>query len=209
VQGNGASEYPALSSGGRFVAFQSNATNLVAGDTNAVTDVFLRDRGAAPTAFCFGDGTGAACPCANTGALGKGCDNSAATGGAELTGTGGASLSNDTLVLTSAGELPHVLSVFLQGTTSVAPLNFGDGLRCAGGLLKRLYIRNATNGAVTAPIAGDPSISARSSALGDPISAGATRFYQVYYRDPVLGFCPSPPGNSWNISSGLSVSWGQ
>jgi Tol biopolymer transport system component len=35
---------PAISADGRYVAFQSNATNLVTGDTNRVTDIFLRDR---------------------------------------------------------------------------------------------------------------------------------------------------------------------
>jgi len=33
-----------ISANGRFVAFQSEATNLVPGDTNAVMDVFVRDR---------------------------------------------------------------------------------------------------------------------------------------------------------------------
>src|SRR5439155_969179 len=32
------------SADGRFVAFQSDATNLVAGDTNGATDVFVHDR---------------------------------------------------------------------------------------------------------------------------------------------------------------------
>jgi hypothetical protein len=35
---------PALDATGRFVAFESSATNLVAGDTNETFDVFLRDR---------------------------------------------------------------------------------------------------------------------------------------------------------------------
>ena len=43
AQGNGASEPAVVSADGRFVAFQSNASNLVAGDTNGVADVFLRD----------------------------------------------------------------------------------------------------------------------------------------------------------------------
>ena len=34
----------ALSAGGRFVAFDSDATNLVPGDTNGWTDVFVRTR---------------------------------------------------------------------------------------------------------------------------------------------------------------------
>lgn len=43
-QGNGISERPSISADGRYVAFQSAATNLVAGDTNSATDIFVRDR---------------------------------------------------------------------------------------------------------------------------------------------------------------------
>ncbi len=43
VQANGNSYQPALSADGRFVAFMSDATNLVPGDTNGVVDVFVRD----------------------------------------------------------------------------------------------------------------------------------------------------------------------
>ncbi|MDQ1519278.1 MAG: hypothetical protein QOI55_351 [Actinomycetota bacterium] len=42
-EANGGSYLPALDQTGRFVAFASDASNLVAGDTNGVTDVFLRD----------------------------------------------------------------------------------------------------------------------------------------------------------------------
>ncbi len=41
--GNGSSLQAVLSSDGRYVAFASDASNLVAGDTNAARDVFLRD----------------------------------------------------------------------------------------------------------------------------------------------------------------------
>src|SRR5213078_3528455 len=44
TQANNVSSYPALSADGRFVAFQSDATNLVVGDTNGKTDVFVHDR---------------------------------------------------------------------------------------------------------------------------------------------------------------------
>lgn len=43
-QANGSSDRPSLSGDGRYVAFTSSATNLVAGDTNGVADVFVRDR---------------------------------------------------------------------------------------------------------------------------------------------------------------------
>jgi TolB protein len=42
VEGNDFSAGPALAPDGRFIAFDSIATNLVPGDTNAVGDVFLR-----------------------------------------------------------------------------------------------------------------------------------------------------------------------
>src|SRR5262249_38885455 len=44
VQGDGASIKPTLSADGRYVAFSSEATNLVSGDTNGVQDVFVHDR---------------------------------------------------------------------------------------------------------------------------------------------------------------------
>jgi Tol biopolymer transport system component len=44
AQGNGESSQPALSADGRFVGFQSFATNLVPDDTNRSGDAFVRDR---------------------------------------------------------------------------------------------------------------------------------------------------------------------
>ncbi|MDQ1506707.1 MAG: hypothetical protein QOD57_4434, partial [Actinomycetota bacterium] len=44
AEGNRASDAPSISGDGRFVAFSSDATNLVPGDTNRKTDVFVRDR---------------------------------------------------------------------------------------------------------------------------------------------------------------------
>ena len=43
VQGNADSFAPFISADGRYVAFASNASNLVASDTNGFTDVFVRD----------------------------------------------------------------------------------------------------------------------------------------------------------------------
>jgi RHS repeat-associated protein len=44
VEANGSSNYASVSADGRWVAFSSSATNLVAGDTNGVVDVFVVDR---------------------------------------------------------------------------------------------------------------------------------------------------------------------
>lgn len=46
AQGNG--YYPSISADGRFVAFESYASNLVAGDTNGRCDVFVHDRTPTP-----------------------------------------------------------------------------------------------------------------------------------------------------------------
>jgi Tol biopolymer transport system component len=43
-QGNGPSSDPAISADGRFVSFSSEASNLVPGDTNRASDVFVHDR---------------------------------------------------------------------------------------------------------------------------------------------------------------------
>lgn len=40
---NGSALSPSMSSDGRYVAFESDADNLVAADTNDSTDVFVRD----------------------------------------------------------------------------------------------------------------------------------------------------------------------
>lgn len=43
VEGNAWSSHPSISANGRFVLFQSDASNLVADDTNGVRDLFVRD----------------------------------------------------------------------------------------------------------------------------------------------------------------------
>jgi Tol biopolymer transport system component len=44
AQGNGASYWPSISADGRYAAFASTASNLVAGDTNSMWDIFVHDR---------------------------------------------------------------------------------------------------------------------------------------------------------------------
>ena len=64
VQGNGDSNFlgistaPAISDDGRYVAFKSDASNLVKRDRNDLTDVFVRDRAASTTERISGAGGG-------------------------------------------------------------------------------------------------------------------------------------------------------
>jgi hypothetical protein len=61
VQANGNSTgRTAVSGDGRYVVFMSDATNLVAGDTNGVADVFLRDRQGGGTTSLVSVSTGGA-----------------------------------------------------------------------------------------------------------------------------------------------------
>jgi hypothetical protein len=154
--------------------------------------------------LCLGDGSYEICPCFNFGIVGHGCQNSMGTGGGVLSGSGTPSLAADSVQFTTADELPSALSIVLQGDALISPVNFGDGLRCAGGILKRLFVKSASGGVITAPDVGDPSISLRSAALGDPCSVGSMRVYQVYYRDPNLQFC----GHGFNSTNAIAVAWG-
>src|SRR5512143_103594 len=53
------SNQPSISGNGRYVAFTSDATNLVDGDTNGFSDVFVRDldKGTTVRVSVAGDGT--------------------------------------------------------------------------------------------------------------------------------------------------------
>ena len=147
------------------------------------------------------------CPCGNPPAsFGRGCNNSSATGGASLVASGNASIAADTVVFTTTGEKPTATSIVMQGQSVGAGVPFGQGIRCVSGTLKRLYSKTASGGSITAPMAGDPSVSARSAALGDPIAPGNPRYYFVYYRDPVvLGACPSAA--TFNATDSVQAFW--
>jgi Tol biopolymer transport system component len=58
VPGNGSSHDPSLSRDGQLIAFTSFATDLVAGDTNGRSDVFVRDTAAATTTMVSTSHTG-------------------------------------------------------------------------------------------------------------------------------------------------------
>jgi hypothetical protein len=194
---DGAGGGPDLYAGGTFTA---------AGQVDSQSIAEWRGCGGTFSTFCFGDGSVATCPCGNPGVPGRGCENSAITGGALLAGSG--TTIPDTVLLSAAGMPPGVSAILLQGDARLndsAP--FGDGLRCVAGQILRMYIGSAVGGAISEPAAGAPAVSARSAALGHPIPAGAVRYYQSYYRDPQVGFCPAPAGNLWNVTNGVRIVW--
>jgi Tol biopolymer transport system component len=212
AQGDHGSFSSALSADGRFAGFTSAATNLVAADTNAATDIFVRDRltpGLGSDLCQPGAAAVLDCPCFNPPVSApRGCENSSLTGGARLFAQGQASLGADTVEFLTFGEKPSATSILLQGDALIPNgLVFGQGVRCAGGTLKRLYTKIAVGGSIQAPAAGEASVSSRSAALGDTLVLGSSRWYAVYYRDPiVLDFCPA--SSTFNITQTERIDWG-
>jgi hypothetical protein len=157
------------------------------------------------TAYCFGDsGSGTPCPCNNDndGSVpGSGCANGVFASGARLKGVGRASVSTDTLVLITTGLEPNNSGLYFQAENDLTPGQiWGDGLRCAGGQLKRLGVRLS-----------DPTGRSDTSGYPLPISvkagnvtAGDTKRYQCWYRN----LTGSPCGSLFNSSNGYAVIWG-
>ncbi len=58
-QADGSSSMPSISDDGNVIAFESKATNLVAGDSNGLRDLFVRNRSAGTTTRVSVDATGA------------------------------------------------------------------------------------------------------------------------------------------------------
>ncbi|MCY2961534.1 MAG: hypothetical protein NTY35_15330 [Planctomycetota bacterium] len=149
------------------------------------------------TPYCFGDGTGAACPCANNGAAGNGCANSVNANGGNLSATGSAVVGADTLALVGSGMPNTATALYFQGT---AQLNvpFGDGLRCVGGTVIRLGTKTNAGGASQYPVGADPLVSVRGL-----VPSGATRNYQAWYRN-AAAFCTA---STFNLTNGLQIVW--
>ncbi|MCY2959053.1 MAG: hypothetical protein NTY35_02720 [Planctomycetota bacterium] len=153
------------------------------------------------TGFCFGDGSGTACPCANSSPTGTGvgCLNSLGTGG-KLRVYGLASLAGDTLQL-AGSQMPISSALYFQGTTQQSGglgVAFGDGLRCASGTIIRLGTKSNVSGASQYPAAGDPSVSVRGL-----VTSPGTREYQCWYRN-AAAFCTA---STFNLTNGVSISW--
>jgi hypothetical protein len=151
--------------------------------------------------FCPGDGSGTACPCANSSAVGaaSGCLNSLGLGG-KLVATGTSSLTNDTISLGGSG-MPNSSALYFQGTTQQTGGNgavFGDGLRCAGGGVIRLGTTANIAGASQYPFGANPQVSVKGL-----VTTPGTRTYQIWYRN-AAAFCSA---STFNLSNGWQITW--
>ncbi len=168
--------------------------------TGAIVTVRLPVPVSPSVSYCFGDGTGAACPCGNVGAPGNGCANSIHASGARISAAGWPRLSVDSLRLSGSG-MPNSSVLYFQGTQQQnggLGVIFGDGLRCAGGSVIRLATKFNSAGASDYPNPGETRISVRGL-----VSAPGTRMYQVWYRNSAA-YCTSA---TFNLSNAVQVAW--
>ena len=104
---------------------------------------------------------------------------------------GSTSVSAGDLVLRADHLPPGTPGFFFHGAQAVqVPL--GNGLRCVGGGLVRLPVVHAD----AAGVAAQPF-----AAQDHGLQAGATRHFQLYYRDPAAG------GEYFNFSDGLRITF--
>ena len=172
-----------------------DACDILAGAADLDLDGVLDACQSIGAIACHGD---AGCPCGNDGARGSGCGNSFQPHGADIVARGVPSISADTVEL-EARRLPPFGSVlFFQGQALLAPAPFGDGLRCAGGFVRRLDGLTVAAGRATCPVPGTAPI----SMLG-AVQAGFTHHYQAWYRN-AAGFCTPA---AFNLTSVVSIQW--
>lgn len=159
--------------------------------------LIVTDSGGLGTRYCFGDGTALACPCGNAGGTNEGCANST-TVGATLIASGSTSAPLDSLEFSAAQLTPDQPALLFSALNAVQGGNgafFGDGLRCAGGEVKRLGVMTANS---TGDATWGPSLASAGGWQG-----GDIRRFQVWYRDPVGGPC----GTGFNLTNGVEISF--
>jgi hypothetical protein len=146
--------------------------------------------------FCDGsDGSLAACPCANPGDPGSGCDISQGTGGVHLSVAEQTTAPVNRVTLSGSGfpvaSSPTVV-VIRGDQREPSPVVFGDGLRCIGVPLVRFAATVSSSGA-------------SSHVVGHGATAGSGAFhYQLWFRNTPATFCQ--PG-AFNLSNGRTLQW--
>jgi Tol biopolymer transport system component len=177
VHGNATSANATLSSDGKLIAFGSNASNLVAGDTNLVEDIFLRDQNPgcpAPIVYCTAKVNSLAC-----------------TPSISLTGSVSASAGTGA-TLTTVNVIGNKNGLYFHSTSGQIGAPFHGGFLCVKSPTKRHAIKTSggTGGTCTGVFTED--LNAYIASGADPaLVAGANIWIQCWSRDPGDAFTDS------------------
>jgi len=177
AQGNSNSLDPSTSSDGRFVAFQSDATNLGPGDTNGLTDAYVRDRGVAmPVVYCTAGTTSIGCLASITASANP-----------------SVSLAHACILTTSNVEgLKSGILFYGINNTGFTPLPWALGstsLLCVKHPTQRTPIQNSggtfstCNGSYV--LDWNAYQAANPLSLGNPWSVAEKVYVQAWFRDPI------------------------
>ena len=194
AQGNELSgpQGPSISADGRFVSFESGASNLVPGDTNGNADVFIRDRtggcASTPTSYCTAKLNSLAC-----------------TPAISASGVASASAGSG-FVVSATNMINNKSCLMFYGTTGPGNGAFQGGTLCVNPPVKRTPGTNTFGNPPPNDCSGAPAIDMNLFAVGGlggtPLTAltvaGTVVNCQWGGRDP--GF-PSP--NNAQLSDGL------
>ena len=167
---------PALSSDGRYTAFEDYAPNLVAGGTPHHNNAFLHDSlSACPPVIAY-------CT-AKPNSLG--CTPRISSAGEPLLSL------KDAFYLTAINVLSQKNGIFLWGTTS-ASIPFGGGTLCVHSPIVRTPVQNSGSTTTLANCTGSYSFHFTQAYMGaHGLTAGQAVYGQCWSRDP--GF--APPNN--------------
>ncbi len=190
VQGDGVSAGPKISADGRFVAFQSTATNLLGpgGDTNGQTDIYVHDRVTGINERV------------SVGPGGLPTDNSATAPALSADGQVVAFNSNATTLLGPGHDTNETGDVFVRAADPTDPLGIGAVLFANGQLGDTvLEAINASSGGVTTLCPADQvSVAAGAAAFLRPEAASGL---------PATPACPKGSLNSDADTSDLVVQY--
>jgi Tol biopolymer transport system component len=176
VQNSSVNQYPAISSDGRRVVFESPAFNLVAGDTNNQWDVFLRERGAPqPVVYCTAGTTSNGCT-ASIAASANPSASLASPCNITVVGVEGQKLGLVFYGVDNAGFTPLVWTAGSTSFLCVKPPTQRTAVHSSGG---SAGLCNGTLG-----VDWNAFQIANPAALGNPWSAGNKVFVQAWFRDP-------------------------
>ncbi|MBK8179251.1 MAG: calcium-binding protein [Planctomycetes bacterium] len=172
-----------MSADGRYVAFDSRASNLVPGDANGVFDVFLRDRCSTPVVFCS----------AKTNSLG--CTPAIGSSGLPSASAGSG------FTVTATQVMSQQVGLFLYSLEAQAPSTFQGGWLCLRSPLQRTVAMNSGGNPPPRDCSGSLALdfNAHVASGVDPrLLAGVSIYGQMWSRDP--GF--APPNHS-NLTEAL------